>query len=206
MSMFDNYDNLSANYVPDNTSPKPSDEYFTLADDALPRPAFNIKGNFIGYTWTAGDTFDMKFSVKDIVKVDKNSIIYYNTGVCPTTETMGSPGQQAYNVPDTKSWTCVKFDDGLYIWVEDDVITYLADGEVELDFTPSMEGKTLQLDVYNFRWEHFHTFSSLGAAEIVCTLDKDITEKFKPGVYYSTLKVLGDSTSVLHDTYMFIVK
>lgn len=204
MSMFDNYDNLSPDYIPDNTSPKPSDRYSTT--DVVPRPAYNIKGNFIGYEWNYGDTFELKLTIAETIHVATNSIIYHLTTQCPSTSTVGRPGQQAYNVADVKSWTCVGHSDGLYIWVEDDVVTYLEEGDTELTLLPDMKGRTLQLDVYNFRWELFHSFSSVGTPELVCLMDNVTSEKFKPGVYYTTLKVLDGESTMLKDKYMFIVK
>lgn len=203
--MFYNYENIRPDYIPDNTSPKPSDSYVTIDNDKLPKRICNAKGNFIGYGWNYGDVFDMKFSVARKIKVYEDSILFHRSGVEPTTATPGKPGSQVFNIVDGRSWTCAKFESGLYIWVEDDVLTYPEDGDKEIAIPEDMSDCSIYLDVVDTRWEPVHTFSSFSSAEIVVSVNKDITDLFKPGAYYCTLRVTSSDSSYLKDKFMFIV-
>lgn len=198
MGMFDNYDNPTS--IIDTT-------YNTVDNlSKLPRRIFNIKNNFVGYTWDYGDTFKFKLTVAETVKVSEDAYIYIESGGAPNVTTIGYPGQQAYNIKDCKSWTCVGMSDSIVVWIEDDVIIYPDNGTREITFTPDMQGKTLQVDLFNFRWEHLHTFSNLDAIDIECDIDKDISEQLIPGVYYCTLKVIEGNAVELKDKFMFVVQ
>lgn len=205
MSIFDNYDNLHPDYIPDNTSPSISNDrrYF---DEKLPKRVCNIKGNFVGYKWTYGDTFDLTFTVEDTINVYSNSILYNKIGEQPTTETAGETGQQAYNLVDVKSWTCVGISSGLFIWVEDDCVSYPADGDMSITFTPFNTEKQIEVEIYNFRWELVDTYSNLGATTIKIVVDKDTSIKYKPGVYYCLVKAINGEQSTLQQKTMFIVE
>ncbi len=208
MGMFDNYDNLHPDYIPDNTTSGPSNDRKYL-DEKLPKKAFNIKGTFIGYKWTYGDTFELVFNVNQTIKVYSNSIIYRESGKHPTTGTKGETGQQAYNLVDVKSWTCVGISSGLYIWVEDDCVSYPSDGDTEIVFIPNESENievSMKVEIYNFRWEPFDTYSKSGAMTVSVTMDKDTSLKYKPGVYYCLVKVLSGEKSTLQQKTMFIVE
>ena len=105
MGMFDNYDNLNPDYIPNNTT-KYIDKYYLTINSQIPRPLYDIKNNFLGYSWDNGEIFDFNMSVDDMITIRENSIIYDTPGESPDTYTIGEiEGQQAYNVVDAKSWT-----------------------------------------------------------------------------------------------------
>lgn len=206
MGMFDNYD-YPIQTVPDNSTPKPSNEYHTIGEkDVIPRKVYNIKNNFVGYQWNYGDTFTFTLSCVEKIKVKDDAIIYHDCGEVPSTSTVGYPGQQAYNIPDCKSWTCIGLYKGLFIWVQDDYVTYPTDGTEEIDLTPVAKDTQLDVTIYNFRWEPIHTFTQSGANEISCVVNKDISEDLVPGVYYCTFRVTSGEASHLRDKFMFIVE
>ena len=205
MGIFDNYENLNPDYIPDNSSEKPSDERKCL-NEKLPRKAFNVKGNFVGYRWNYGDTFDLTFTVNKQIAVYSNSIVYDVSGESPSITTVGKIGQQAYNIVDIKSWTCVGTSEGVYIWVEDECVSYPVDGDRYIDFVPNMKDKTLKVELYNFRWESIKTFTQIGQNEIVVSVDKYLSEELKPGVYYCIVKVQGDTIEEVIQKTLFIVE
>ena len=77
--MFDNYDKLNPDYIPNNTTTYLDTEYLTI-DSEVPRPMYDIKNNFIGYTWDEGESFDFKMSVDDMITIRRNSLIYEKAG------------------------------------------------------------------------------------------------------------------------------
>ena len=204
MGIFDNYENLNPDYIPDNSSEKPSDERRCL-NEKLPRKTFNVKGNFVGYRWSYGDIFDLTFSVNKQIAVYSDSIVYDVSGAFPSTTTVGKISQQAYNIVDLKSWTCVGINEDVYIWVEDECVSYPVNGDKYIDFVPNMKNKTLKVELYNFRWESIKTFTQTGQNEIVVSVDKDTSEELKPGVYYCLVKVQGDEDTAVKQKTMFII-
>ena len=205
MGMFDSYDNLASDYVADNTSPKESYDYTTL-EKRPPRVAYNIKGNPVGLRWRYGDDFELNFTIVQKIKVAENSIIYTVKEASPDVTTEGVRGQQAYNTVDCKSWTCLGVSSGLYIWVEDDEVIYPTNGTYEIELSPDMTDTTFVVDIYNFRWEPVYSISSLGATDISVYINKDLSETFKPGIYYSVLKLQGIDDAVIKDKIMLIVE
>lgn len=204
MSMFDSYDNLKPDYVPDNSSPNQSTTYIEL-QDKLPRPLFDIKKRFTGYSWNHGDIFKWSLSVNRTIRINEDAIVYNTAGEYPEIETEGYAGQQAYNTVDCKSWTCIGELQDMYVWIQDEEVTYPDNGDRELQLTPDMESKSIQFDIYNFRWEPITSFSSQGSASIEISVDKELNEKLKPGVYYSTLKITGEESVELKNKYMLVV-
>jgi len=106
MSMFDKYDNIDPNYIPNNTTPQQKPEVVIV--DKEPFIAYNIKGNPIGLSWTHGAEFELPYTVKRTITVKEDAIIYNNVDECPTVDTVGIVGQKAYNTAECISWTCVK--------------------------------------------------------------------------------------------------
>lgn len=205
-SMFSRYDNLNANYIPDNSSPEQSKEMIEICHK-LPKELFDVKGRFIGYSWSEGDTFIFPVTVNTVIKVDKDSIIYEKAGEHPTESTPAQrAGQQAYNIVDCISWTYVGRADSFYIWVKDDTFTYSTDGEVELTIQRDMTDKQLEVQVFNFRWEHIHSFIESGVPNIDCDFNKDITSKFNSSVYYCLVKITSKTSVETVRKFMLVVE
>ena len=143
MGMFTSYDNLPENYIPNNSTPTESNDSYITTGERAPRKIYNVKGNFVAYSWMQGETFDIKFSIAN---------------------------------------------------------------DIENDELSNMEDKTLELVVYDFRWEPVHTFIAPSAIEITCSVDKDITDKLKSGIYYGILNVTGIDTKRFIRKVMFVVE
>ena len=205
MSMFDNYDNLSTDYIPNNSYTETFSDYVAV-DDKLPRIAKDIKGNFVGYAWDYGDVFDLVFDVSETIRVRDDSLIYTTSGKKPDEFTAGLySGQQAYNLADAKSWTFVGKSAGFYVWIEDEEITYPVDGKKQLTLFTDMSNKIVEVNIYNFRWELMHSFKASNTNKIVCKIDTTLTENMPRGVYYCTVRVTGNSTSILRKKCRLIV-
>jgi hypothetical protein len=71
MDMFENYDNLSTDYVPDNSSiiVSPPEE----SESTFPLEVYNKKQEFIGYAFNEGDTLDIETG---LISYEDNEIKY----------------------------------------------------------------------------------------------------------------------------------
>lgn len=70
MSMFDNYNNLPNNYLPNNTNQK-------LVDNRLPRKPlaeYNVYNQLVGYSWSYGDSVILEFTTSGTVVDDKKDV------------------------------------------------------------------------------------------------------------------------------------
>ena len=188
MSMFDNYDNLSRFYVPNNISVNPAKEYNSIDDNIMPKKLYDIKNRFIGYSWDYGSVFDLTLSINSKIPVKRDSIIFSEPNITPTTETAGYKGLQAYNTMDNKSWTCIGTINGLYVWVEDDEVTYAIDGTTVIEMNRDCTDKLLRVEIYDFRWDLVKTFETTDSNTIDCRID----ETLYSGLYYCTVKLIGN--------------
>ena len=204
MGMFDKYDKLNPDYIPDNSSQDSDDFDYTLLDNDLPRTMYDALNRFIGYTWNHNESFDFVLSVNDTISIKKDSIIYNEPGKCPNKYTVANrEGQQAYNIVDAKSWTYIGRADSLYVWVEDDVLTYPIDGDKTITVNTDMTDKYIQLDIFNFRWEKVHsTTSANNESIIVLKIDEEMHKKLPSGIYYITLKICSEDSVQLKDKFM----
>ena len=204
MSMFDNYQNLNPDYIPDNSSQPHNDSYKDLTIK-VPEIYYSKTGAPAGYKWQHGAEFDLVLSLKKTVKVSDNAIIYEELDARPSTSTKGVAGQQAYNTVDYKSWTCVGNSAGFYIWVEDDDVIVNSNGSKEITFTPDVFNSKLEAIIYNFRWEPIHSIAVLDAADVSIKIDKDINDLMKPSTYYCVLKLHRDNEVSIADNIILVV-
>lgn len=188
MSMFNNYDNQNPCVIPNNINNEPAYEYKTV-DHSVPKKMFDAHNNFIGYCWSYGDTFTLKINLNDTVRVHKDSIILTEDGKYPTTYTRGYEGQQAYNIVNSMSWTCVGLIDGIYVWVPDLSLVYDANGTKELEFPRDLSSATIEVNIFNFRWEPIKTLSYSNCNEISIDINKELSMELKNGLYHCTINV-----------------
>lgn len=205
MGMFDKYDRLNPEYIPDNSS-EYLDEYTSL-DEILPRPLYDARNRFIGYSWNRDDNFDFVISVNNIIGVARDSIIYNIPGECPDKCTIAErEGQQAYNTADAKSWTYIGRTDDFYVWIEDAELTYPFNGDKSITIQTDMTDKYIELDIFNFRWEKVHSvISSSNQSNIVLKIDDEMNKKLTSGIYYMTVKICSENSVQLKNKYMISI-
>ena len=204
MSMFEKYDRLNEDYIPNNTTVN-TDINYIVHDDSLPRTSHNVYGNRIGLTWVHGEEFDLILSAKKELLVAEDSIVYEKSGEVPTQLTKGLLGQQAFNTVDCKSWTCVGISSDMYIWIEDSYIITPSNGAKKIYMCPDMTNKTLLVTIYNHRWEELYSLEKLGKIEVSIHVGKELNEILKPGVYYCTIKVTSMESVEIVNKEMLIV-
>lgn len=204
MSMFDSYDNLSPDYIPNNSVEKHTHTYAEI-DTTLPRVVHNAKGTKVGVSWNHGEEFDLYLDATPTVKVLEDSLVYRESGAEPNESTKGYAGQQAYNTYDRKSWTCVGEGGGFYIWKEDRKLVAPDCGTKELVFRNESNDFLVSAKVYNFRWELIYQKDFNGANTIVLPVNKEFNDIVNPGTYYCTIVVTNEEESEIVSKHTFIV-
>lgn len=183
-NMFDNYTNLNPTYVPNNKNMKLPDN-INLVTSSL-KEQRNVKGEFVAWEWNYGDTCQIQFPINHTIKVESNALIYTQTGDAPTTETVGSLGQKAYNTVDMKCWVCNTLDQSVYNWIEKSPFEYPLDGgrEITIITETNFENINIKLTVYNSTFQTMYEGDVTGQDSITLNIEGDLAVKLIKGVYY----------------------
>lgn len=210
-SMFDKYLNIDPNYIPNNMDCKRPQREIPYNKDNL--VAIIDRFNHIwGYTWSWKDTVSIPITANKTINVPDNSIIVYNSGEYPTSETEGQIGQKYYNVPDIESWTCknitVDSEENTteYDWVQDDQLKYVENSNTKITIEPNIEGKHLEVEILNFRRELLYSKSfDEGVASSDLDIDLDMSKDMVPGIYFIRIRLVSDTTSLFIDEYKVFI-
>lgn len=201
MRMFSNYQDLSANYIPNNLTckfPTRIEQSKLYSQDASkPYEEYNTEGKLIGYYWHQGDILNLEFMIDGEITVETTALVLSNVGQVPTTETTGFVGQRCYNIRDFKSWTCRGQLDNQYVWEIDAVFTYPtgADRSVYMDASDYLKGKTALITLYNFRMEPIYEYSVEATPFIVFPIDAELTSKLVKGIYFCSVRIYNSTMS-----------
>lgn len=206
MSMFERYDNLNPDYIPDNSTPVI--DFVKQLDSELPLKMYDSKYRHIGYRWNASDRFDTQFSVADTIRVSADAVIYRTSGQAPDMYTTATrEGQKAYNTVDRKSWTFVGKTEDAFIWVQDDTFIYPVRGVVPLTLEHGIENARAKLCIYNFRWELIkEIFSDIDESSVHFTYDDEMAQLLKSGVYYAVLYIVTPDDIILKNRFYLLVE
>lgn len=221
MSMFTPYENLNPNYSPNNInipSPSPRRKLYQY----LPIEERNIVGKFVGCSFNYGDTLSLVFDINPKIKVEEDAIIYpivneeEETEEAPTSSTEGHYGQRAYNTVNMKCWVCKTLDQTVYEWEEEKDFTYPCDGTKEIVvklYGDSIENKSFEVTISNFRMEEVVTFSTdkeprvtSGINNIKIFIDEETSKLLLKGLYYTTVKMVDEANTKIIYEYTLIVK
>lgn len=73
-SIFDNYENISSQYIPSNMNKKhkvpTNNPFLEHIGPKRPYEIINAEGELVGYWWAYGDTVDLDFELTGIVTID----------------------------------------------------------------------------------------------------------------------------------------
>ena len=205
--MFDNYNNLSTSYIPNNQ--KITDTFNRIEfNNKEPRKEFSNDGLFIGYSWNYGDTVEIPYSIYKTIPVEDNAIIYYESEKGPSKDTVGLLNQKAYNIVDLKLWICKTLDQSIYNWVEQDKFTYPTHGKkmVTLNSDIDMSDKSIEVNICNFRKEVIYTETFSGQTTVKVNIDKDLSKKLLKGIYYITFSIVGENYKNLDESLFILIK
>lgn len=207
MSIFDNYENLSSTYVPNNQ--KEVLEKQNIFIPSIPKKEYDALGNFLGYSWSYGDTLSFDVLLSKIIKVENDAIVYDIAGLSPDSSTIGIKGQRAYNIIDIKSWTCETLDQTIYNWVEDDVFKYpelSGTKEISLKTFKNIDNKSILFVIKNFREEIIYSKKYDANTEIKIDIDKELSSKLLQGIYYAYIDIFDDEYSENCLKFLILIK
>lgn len=192
-NMFDNYDNLSNEYIPNNLSYnypiKKCPSKLKPCKPSIPFEERNAQGELIGYYWHEGDTVNLRFEINGEITVETNSIILTMENQSPSSSTIGYIGQRAYNVRDLKSWTCTSIENDSYTWTEDEEFIYpeLGQRNIYIDASDFLKESIINISLYNFRHERFFEKDFEGNSVVTLEIDECLAKAMPSGVYYCSL-------------------
>lgn len=196
MGLFDTYDTLPDNYIPNNRPVKKCcNSKFDSCFLTKPYEQYNAEGELIGYWWNYKDVLNLEFNITGNITVESNAIIYTVTEEAPLEDTEGEIDQKAYNIIDLRSWTCtdiIQEEETIsYIWTEDEEFTYPEDGETNIYMSAAdfLVDKQITVQLYNFRMEQIAIKTFAGNSRIIFPIDKELSEKMVRSNYYCTLTV-----------------
>jgi hypothetical protein len=205
MNMFDNYNNGSITNTPNNLNDTSVYNEISISKD-IPKEVYDINNQFVGYTWNHGDIFTFELNVNDVIKVHKYSLIYTESKEEPSTSTIGFKGQKAYNIKDRICWTCLGIYDDFYVWSEDEDITYDESGTKEITFETDMTDKSMEVTIYNFRWEPIKTFSNSDYNCILIDINTELSKELVSGLYKCRIRINDGTNSKVKKEFDIIIK
>lgn len=196
-SIFDNYDNLSNEYIPSNMNkpPKPpkANPYFDPAAPKLPYCDYNAEGDITGYWWPYGNTVNLEFNLDGCVTVEgsknfitvrnfiknkqiKVTIYNFRHEVIDTMLFDGNDYQSYIKVDNITSESS-----GLFYIYDEENKEYIA-----VTLPPYQEGQTYYVE-------------NPENPSVIYPIDVDKSLLFEKGTYYCSLSILDKN---LHDTIL----
>ena len=205
-NMFENYENLSNTYVPNNQ--RKVFEEQEIFDQSTPKKEYDINGNFIGYSFSYGDTLQIPYSINKTIQVEGDAIIYNEYGQSPSTSTPGVQGQKAYNIADIKCWVCESLDSSIYIWKQLNNFTYPKNGtkKVTIKSDHFYNNNSIEFIIYDFRWEKIYSKTYSSSENFSINIDNELSKKLLPGLYNCSVSFSSDNYSYIDGTFVLIVK
>lgn len=195
MRMFSNYQDLAANYTPNNLRyefPILSHcSKLCSSDKTKPYEEYNVEGELVGYFWNYGDTLNLDFSIDGEVTVEGDAIVLTTYNLSPDVSTKGYVGQRCYNVLDLKSWTCTSVDKDKYTWTLDTEFTYPSESDrsVYISAQDYLVNKDIEVTLYNFRMEPIVIKHFTGNSQVLFDIDAELSRKLVKGIYYCSMRV-----------------
>ena len=207
MQLFDNFDNIPQNYIPNNMFPRIPEIMVALDNDTV-KPLFR-DGKQVGYKWNWGDVIKLPIKNEIHIKVPNGSLTTNTHEEVPTTETVGDfIGQKFYNFKDFRSWTLREilkeeiqpYYEGeeqettgevvyTYVWEEDPMFTYSKN--IGQDYTlplPWNEHDQIVVQLFNFRKECIRE-DIYYEPDIVWELTPDESLKIVAGIYFLNVHI-----------------
>lgn len=206
MSIFDNYENLSSTYVPNNQ--KKIFEEQKIFDQDVPKKEYDTYGRFIGYSFSYGDTVRIPYFINKVIYVEEDAIIYELEGGEPTEDTVGYKGQKAYNIKTVESWVCESLDSSIYSWKKLNNFTYPENGtkKVTLESNKYSDVDKIKFNIYNFRWEEVYSKEFLPSQDFNIFIDKELSDKLVSGIYNCSVDFYTNNSFYTDGTFVLIVK
>lgn len=205
MNMFENYDNLSENYIPNNSYSEDINKEIKI-DLSQPIKFYNIKNEFIGYSICQGETCNLPVNIIKEISVPCSSIIFNESGEGPDEKLEGVKFQKAYNTSDFISWTCKgKLDDN-YIWEKDECLIYPEKGDKKITLSPKLENFMLEINIQNFRYESIETLTFENTLINNFNISEELSSSLLEGIYYISIKLKQENSVRNIESYLLHIR
>lgn len=194
MNMFENYENLNSQYIPTNISRAPIKPQCppNICQPEIPNKPYedyNAKGELVGYWWNYGDTINLDFNLSGYVTVDgSNDYI----------DVLSFIQNKQINIT-------------LYNFRHEQITNMLFEGkdykDLKYDIVPVNQftrgifyvysnetGEYSPVDLpqdYNKDITYYE-----GNLSIVFPIDKELSQALVPGVYYCSLTIIGEESTI----------
>ena len=191
-SMFEQYDNLSSQYIPSNMNkgsclPKQN----PFLDPLVPKKPYeeiNAEGELVGYWWNYGDTINLEFELSGQVEIENDSLPTYVT---------------ARDFINGK-----QIQINIYNFRHEQILTKLFDGkdyqEFLYEYAPYVTKKTSGI-FYTYNdgtytavqlpenFEQNTKYYKQKDVTIVFPIDEDISKSLTKGIYYCSLIIIDEN-------------
>ena len=209
-NMFKSFEHQPVWYIPDNMHELPKNPVsLSLNNNNLDFILDNNDPTKIrGYSWNFGETCEIPISVNKQIFVNSDSYITDIINDHPTEHTEGHYLQKFYNTVDVRSWTMVDFEPTCdkYTWQEDEMLTFMNDGDMLINITPKMFGRKIVAKFLNFRKELLLKFVYEDVNDTEVIIDKETSSKLLRGVYTLEIYIEDEYRNSLVNRYEIIVR
>ena len=205
-NMFDNYENLSSTYVPNNQR-KIFEEQEIFNQD-IPKKEYDVYGRSIGYSFSQGDTVNIPYSINKTIYVEEDSLIYKYDGAGPSSDTPGYKGQKAYNTKTLECWVCSSLDSSIYDWTKLDKFIYPKNGTKKIILKSNKYSfiDKIRFKIFNFRWEEIYSKEFLPEEDFSINIDKELSNKLVNGIYNCSVEFYNNNDYYIDGTFILIIK
>lgn len=191
--MFEPFDNLSPDYIPDNMHHKHRKIEYVVSNENIHKKFNGDK--FAYYYWEYGEDISLEITANTDIKINNYDIINSTPGVTPPEDSISFVGRildvgtRFYNLVDVKSWRLSGYDESSlkYYWEEDEYLTFFNTGTVNVTVTPDMSNRSLVAEFLNHKNDVvFETsFSEVNNATV--TINGSDSSKYFPKGNYTLL-------------------
>lgn len=198
MQLFDNFEHLPHDYVPNNMFP-PIPQVMKCLDDRTVHPVMK-DGKHVGYWWNWGDIVQIPIHNSITISLPPGAQIVYGMET-PDDDTAGDfIGQKYYNLTQLRSWTLTDVLDSeeldlesdspySYVWVEDKEFTYPERGE-EITLNKDLCCcDQIVAQLFNFRKEMIKSWVFDEGSTNFIRLTPEESLQLVPGIYYLNVHI-----------------
>lgn len=220
MGLLDNYNNLQADYIPNNFNQcveQNLNNQFAPENKTRPYIEYNERGEQIGYYWYQGDTVEFEFDLIGEITLQYDSIIYNIPNKSPTSETIGKLNQLAYNIVDKKEWKCTSINNNIYTWEEVEYSIPNWGSNYYITAEEYLKDKYIRIQLFDFRHNPIYNSQNIdkfpsertlmdgtlvttkASSQIIFNIDSTLSSQLGRGTYYLSL-ILYDENENYVDT------
>ena len=147
-----------------------------------------------------GNNYEIPIKIDNYILVNDSDLLYYTSGEQPTTSTEAEVGTKAYNLIDLKSWELksITANSTSYNWEMDSTFSFPKDGSKVVEIPEEYYiGKTLNISIYNFRYELIYSSTQEAHKSFYFDLTLDLAKEYFnfKGLYFLQVDLIDEENS-----------